>query len=76
MRFIAHGDIYDLPPYCECDLDALIVGIAIPNLIQMTVDAITAAFRIPAFAIDPVVSAAAAAEAVELVAIENKNGVI
>lgn len=53
MKLIARGDIYDLPPYAECDLDALIVGIAIPNLVQMTADAITAAFRMPSIRILP-----------------------
>ncbi|ORI13469.1 hypothetical protein [Rhodococcus sp. 1168] len=26
VKFIGHGDIYDLPPYAECDLDAIVQG--------------------------------------------------
>ncbi|OZE35662.1 MULTISPECIES: hypothetical protein [unclassified Rhodococcus (in: high G+C Gram-positive bacteria)] len=47
MTFIARGEVYDgYPMGADCDLDALIVGVMIPNLIQITADAITAALQV------------------------------
>lgn len=54
MTFISRGDVYNgYPMGADCDLDALIVGVMMPNLMQMTMDAITAAFMLPSLRLPP-----------------------
>ncbi|MDV8022316.1 hypothetical protein [Rhodococcus sp. IEGM 1330] len=47
MTFIARGEVYDVPPYAECDLDALIVNVALPNLLADGVVAVAHLLGIP-----------------------------
>lgn len=47
MKLIARGEVYDYPPYAECDLDALIVNVALPNLLADGVVAVAHLLGVP-----------------------------
>lgn len=47
MKLIAHGDIYDYPMGCECDLEALILGCAVPNMVVDSLVALAHLLGVP-----------------------------
>ncbi|KQU33530.1 hypothetical protein [Rhodococcus sp. Leaf233] len=48
MTFISRGEVYDgYPMGADCDLDALIVGVALPNMIAETCRALLSMLGIP-----------------------------
>jgi hypothetical protein len=48
MTFISRGEVYDgYPMGQDCDLDALIVGVALPNMVAETLSALAHMLSVP-----------------------------